>query len=52
MTGFKHGIDGIAGFSIRDTILTINWGGVGGPKVSTKSHDPLFINGMGGNVPT
>jgi len=28
--------------------LTIDWGSESGPKVSTKSHEPLVIDGMMG----
>jgi len=51
MISFEPGTGGISGFSIRGVVLTINWGGSGGPKVSTKAHDPLFIDGMGGVGP-
>lgn len=33
-------------------VVTVNWGSGGGPKVSTKFHDPLVVDGMDGNVPT
>ena len=52
MIGFEPQIVGIARFAIRCVVLTVDWGGGGGPKVSTKSHDPLVIDGMGGVGPT
>lgn len=52
MIGFEPGTCGIAGFSIRGVVLTVDWGGDGGPKVSTKSLGSLVIDGMGGVGPT
>ena len=42
----------IAGFAITGFVVTVDWGSGGGPKVSTKFHNPLVVNGMDGNVPT
>jgi len=42
------GIVGITRFPIISMVLTIDWGSGCGPKVSTKYHDPLVINGMVG----
>jgi len=50
--GFEPGTNGIAGFAIRGVVLSIDWGSGGGQKVSKKSHDPLVVDGMGGNVPS
>lgn len=44
----RPAIVGITEFSIRGVVLTVDWGGGGGPKVSMKSHDPLIVNGMVG----
>jgi len=44
--------NGIVGFSIDGVVMTINWGSGGGPKVATKFHDPLVVDGVDGNVPT
>ena len=33
-------------------VVTVDWGSGGGPKVSTKFHNPLVIDGMDKNVPT
>ena len=52
MIGFEPRKNGIGWFSFRGVVLTVDWGSGGGPKVSTKFHNPLFIKGMDGNVPT
>ena len=52
MLGVVARTKGIAGFAIKGVVLTVDWGSGGGPKVSKKSHDPLVVDGMGGNVPT
>lgn len=44
----RPGIFWVAGFTINSVVLIVDWGSEGGPKVSTKAHDPLFINGMMG----
>jgi len=46
--GFKPRTGGIAGCAIRGIILTIDWGGGDGTKVSTKSHYSFVVDGMGG----
>ena len=46
------GTNGIAGFAIDDVVVTVNWGSGGRPKASSKFHDPLVVDRMGGNVPT
>lgn len=52
MIGFEPWTCGIIGFAIKGVVLIVDWGGGGGPKVSTKAHDPSLVDGMGGVGPT